>query len=76
MSSNSMPSAGDCWQLAKWVPGLLAGGESAEGIAFVDVDDTVREVHGHAKQAAAYGYTRVQGLNIQLATVWARWRHR
>ena len=55
--------------LAKWVPGLLAGGESAEGIAFVDVDDTVREVHGHAKQAAAYGYTRVQGLNIQLATV-------
>ena len=48
------------------VPGLLAG---AERLAFVDVDDTVREVHGYAKQAAAYGYTRRRGLNIQLATL-------
>src|SRR3954470_10430429 len=48
------------------VPGLLAG---ADQIAFVDVDDTVREVHGYAKQAAAYGYSRVRGLNVQLATV-------
>ena len=38
------------------VPGLLAGAD-AEGIAFVDVDDTVREVHGYAKQGAAFGYT-------------------
>ena len=36
---------------------------------FVDVDDTVREVHGYAKQAAAYGYTRRRGLNVQLATL-------
>jgi hypothetical protein len=35
--------------LAAWVPGLLGGGE----VAFVDVDDTIREVHGYAKQAAA-----------------------
>jgi hypothetical protein len=50
------------------VPGLLAGSDE-QGIAFVDVDDTIREVHGYAKQAAAYGYTRRRGLNIQLATI-------
>ena len=54
--------------LARHVPGLLAGA-GAGGLCFVDVDDTVREVHGYAKQAAAYGYTRVRGLNVQLATV-------
>ena len=48
------------------VPGLLAG---AGPIAFIDVDDTIREVHGYAKQAAAYGYSGVRGLNVQLATV-------
>lgn len=50
------------------VPEMLAGGD-AEGIAFVDVDDTVREVHGYAKQGAAFGYSKVRGLNIQLATI-------
>ncbi|MEQ7847948.1 IS1380 family transposase [Nocardioides kribbensis] len=54
--------------LAKRVPGLLPGAD-AEGIAFVDVDDTIREVHGYAKQAAGFGYTGVRGLNIQLATI-------
>ena len=54
--------------LADRVPGLLAGGE-VDGIAFVDVDDTVREVHGYAKQGAAFGYSKVRGLNIQLATL-------
>ena len=48
------------------VPRLLAGGE---GMVFVDVDDTIREVHGYAKQAAAYGYTHQRGLNVQIATV-------
>jgi len=55
--------------LTSRVPGLLAGADTADGIAFIDLDDTIREVHGYAKQAAAYGYTRVRGLNIQLATV-------
>ena len=50
------------------VPGLLAGGGRG-GIACVDIDDTVRQVHGYAKQAAAYGYTHVRGLNVQLAAV-------
>lgn len=55
--------------LARRVPGVIAGADAGEGIAFLDVDDTIREVHGYAKQAAAYGYTRVRGLNIQLATI-------
>ena len=54
--------------LATRVPELLAGGD-VEAIAFVDVDDTVREVHGYAKQGAAFGYSKVRGLNIQLATI-------
>lgn len=54
--------------LAAQVPGLLAGAD-AEGIAMIDVDDTVREVHGYAKQGAAFGYTKQRGLNIQLAAV-------
>lgn len=49
--------------------GLLAGADSADGIAFIDVDDTIREVHGYAKQGAAYGYSGVRGLNLQLATI-------
>jgi len=61
--------------LAERVPGLLGdgngGGDSSGGggIAFIDLDDTIAEVHGHAKQAAAVGYTRVRGLNVQLATL-------
>jgi len=55
-------------ELADRVPGLLGGGD-VDGIAFVDVDDTVREVHGYAKQGAAFGYSKVRGLNIQLATI-------
>ena len=38
------------------------------GTRSLDVDDTVVEVHGHAKQGAGFGYTRVRGLNALLAT--------
>ena len=54
--------------LAGRVPGVLACAGTG-GIAFVDVDDTIREVHGYAKAAAAYGYSGVRGLNVALATV-------
>jgi Transposase DDE domain group 1 len=37
--------------------------------ALVDVDDTVVEVHGHAKQGVGFGYNRVRGLNALLATL-------
>ncbi len=51
------------------VPALIAGADTSSGIAFVDLDDTVRQVHGYAKQGAAFGYTGVRGLNVQLATL-------
>ncbi|WP_297777174.1 IS1380 family transposase [Mycobacterium sp.] len=52
--------------LAARVPTLLAG---ADTMAYLDVDDTIRQVHGHAKQGAAFGYSGVRGLNAQLAIV-------
>ncbi len=45
---------------------ILAG---ADQLVYVDVDDTVRETHGYRKQGAAYGSSRVKGLNAQLAIV-------
>lgn len=61
-------SAGLLAGLTGRVPGLLDGAGTG-GIAFLDVDDTVREVHGYAKQGAAFGYTGQRGLNVQLATI-------
>ena len=55
--------------LATRAPGLLAGAQDPGGIAFLDIDDTVRQVHGYAKQGAAYGYTGVRGLNVQVTTI-------
>jgi hypothetical protein len=37
-------------------------------LVLVDVDDSIIEVHGYAKQGASFGYTRVRGLNMLLAT--------
>ena len=54
--------------LAAHVPGLLTGGGGG-GIAFIDLDDTIKEVHGYSKQAASFGYSGVRGLNVQLATI-------
>ena len=54
------------------VGGVLAGARGTsndEGIVFVDVDDTIRQVYGYAKQGAAYGYSKVKGLNAQLAVI-------
>jgi Transposase DDE domain group 1 len=39
------------------------------GPVLIDVDDTIVEVHGYAKQGAGFGYTKVRGLNALLATV-------
>src|SRR5665647_3100893 len=57
---------------------LPAPGQPREGVAdpagvdqvcFVDVDDTIRETHGYAKQGVGYGYSGVKGLNAQLAII-------
>ena len=45
---------------------LLPG--QATAMVLVDIDDSIIEVHGHAKQGASFGYTRVRGLNMLLAT--------
>jgi hypothetical protein len=52
------------------VGGMLAGARGTsgrDGIMFCDVDDTIRQVYGYAKQGAGYGYSKVKGLNAQLA---------
>ena len=43
--------------------------DGADQLTFVDVDDTIRETHGYRKQGAAYGYSRVKGLNALVATI-------
>lgn len=53
--------------LAHQAPGLVPSGIG--GYAFVDVDDTIIEVHGHNKQGAGFGYSGIRGLNALLATV-------
>ena len=37
-------------------------------VTFIDIDDTVRQTYGYAKQGAGYGYTGMKGLNAFLAT--------
>jgi hypothetical protein len=41
----------------------------ADQICFVDVDDTVKQTYGYAKQGAGYGYTHVKGLNALIGTL-------
>ena len=45
---------------------LLPG---ADELAYVDVDDTLRQTYGYAKHGAGRGYTGVKGLNALLAIV-------
>jgi hypothetical protein len=45
---------------------LLPG---ADSVTFLDLDDTIRETHGYAKQGVGYGYNKIKGLNALLACV-------
>ena len=45
---------------------LLPG---ANELAYLDIDDTVRQTYGYAKQGAGRGYTGTKGLNALLAVV-------
>jgi hypothetical protein len=51
--------------LAKATPVLAV----ADQVTYLDVDDTIRETHGYAKQGAGYGYSGIKGLNALVATV-------
>ena len=46
--------------LARRVP-LLPG---ADVLAFVDIDSQQKRVYGHAKQGAAFGFTKIQGKGL------------
>jgi hypothetical protein len=47
---------------------LLGRSSAQTEHVLVDVDDTIIEVHGYAKQGAGFGYSGVRGLNALLAT--------
>jgi hypothetical protein len=51
---------------------LVPDPATTSGYVFVDVDDTIIEVHGHQKQGAGFGYSGIRGLNALLATVTTR----
>jgi hypothetical protein len=55
-------------RLAAQAP-LIAASDGSGGRVMVDIDDTIIEVHGYAKQGSGYGYSGVRGLNALLATV-------
>ncbi|MFI6682029.1 IS1380 family transposase [Kribbella sp. NPDC050470] len=56
--------------LADRTPLVGQAGAAGDGeFVLVDVDDTIVEVHGYAKQGAGFGYSGVRGLNALLATV-------
>src|SRR3954468_10036474 len=41
----------------------------AAQVTYLDIDDTVKETYGYAKQGTGYGYSGVKGLNALIATV-------
>jgi Transposase DDE domain group 1 len=51
--------------LGKQTPVVAGVGE----FELVDIDDTIVEVHGYAKQGAGFGYSKVRGLNALIATI-------
>jgi hypothetical protein len=57
---------------SRFLTGLVTRTDVLPGLAgtmLVDVDDSIVEVHGYAKQGASFGYSGVRGLNMLLATV-------
>ena len=60
---------GNLARLAPLLPDAVTADEGNGGYVFVDVDDTIIEVHGYAKQGSGYGYSGLRGINALLATV-------
>jgi len=57
---------------SRWLVGVAAVTPITAGIdeyALVDIDDTIKEVHGHQKQGSGYGYSGVRGLNALIGIV-------
>ena len=53
--------------LAGQVPALTGQLPHRDAVTWLDVDDTMRETHGYAKQGVGYGYNKIKGLNALLA---------
>lgn len=47
----------------------LLGTVESEDFVFIDIDDTIIEVHGYQKQGAGFGYSGVRGLNALLGVI-------
>ena len=57
---------------SRWLGNLAAATPIVTGIdelALVDIDDTIKEVHGHKKQGAGFGYSGIRGLNALFAII-------
>ena len=57
---------------ARTLTGLAQAAPLLPGIqtsCLIDIDDTVKGVYGPGKQGAEFGYTKIRGLNAQLATI-------
>lgn len=70
-------------QLDRFAAGLLRGlvGQSpllgdVVRMCFVDIDDTVRQTYGYAKQGTGYSYTGVDGINALIGPCPHRSRRR
>jgi hypothetical protein len=56
----------------RWLVRLAGTAPIVAGIddyALVDIDDTIKEVHGYQKQGSGFGYSGVRGLNALLGIV-------
>jgi hypothetical protein len=62
-------AAGFLVALAQLVPLLTGHDDHRDAVTWLDVDDTMRETYGYAKQGAGYGYNKVKGLNALLGIV-------
>src|SRR5450830_245190 len=51
------------------LPGYFGANAGLKVTALVDIDDTIKEVHGYQKQGAGFGYSGVRGLNALLGIV-------
>ena len=67
MSASSTRSPPGPWP--GWPPWCRGCWPGPSRWRFVDIDDTIREVHGYHKQGVAYGYSGVKGLNAQIAAL-------
>ena len=57
---------------SRWLVNVAQVAPIVTGIndyALVDIDDTIKEVHGYQKQGSGYGYSGVRGLNALIGIV-------